>query len=83
MPSGTLRRVAVVTAIACAAALTACGDGGLFRHQYEYEEELYLQLDGSVTAYVNASVPALVALRGAVLNIDPRSRPQRDELRAL
>ena len=82
MPSGTLRRVAMVVAVACAVALTACGGGGLFRQQYEYEEELYLQLDGSAIAYVNASVPALVALRGARLNIDPRSRPPRDEIRA-
>src|SRR4051812_38174406 len=83
MLSGTLRRAALTIAIACAAAVTACGGGGLFRQQYEYEEELYLQLDGSVTAYVNASVPALVALRGADLNIDPHSRPDRERLRAL
>jgi len=83
MPSGTLRRAALVIAIACAAAMTACGSGGLFRSEYEYEEELYLQLDGSATAYVNASVPALVALRGASLNIDPRSRPDREGVRAL
>jgi hypothetical protein len=83
MPSGTLRRVAVVIAIVCAAAVSACGSGGLFRQQYEYEEELYLRLDGAATVYVNASVAALVALRGADLNVDPRSRPPRDEIRAL
>jgi len=83
MPSGTLRRIAVVAAIACAVGVTACGGGGLFRQQYEYEEELYLQLDGSAIAYVNASIPALVALRGADLDVDPRSRPERDKLRAL
>ena len=83
MPSGTLRRIAVVVAIAGAVGVTACGGGGLFRQQYEYEEELYLQLDGSAIAYVNASIPALVALRGADLNIDPRSRPEREKLRAL
>jgi hypothetical protein len=83
MLSGTLRRAALMIAIACAAAVTACGGGGLFRQQYEYEEELYLQIDGSVTAYVNASVPALVALRGADLNVDPRARPEREKLRAL
>ena len=83
MPSGTLRRAALVIALACAAAVTACGGGGLFRQQYEYEEEIYLQLDGSATAYVNASVPALVALHGASLNIDPRSRPDREAVRSL
>jgi len=83
MPSGTLRRIAVVVAIACTVSVTACGGGGLFSQQYEYEEELYLQLDGSAIAYVNASIPALVALRGADLDVDPRSRPERDKLRAL
>ena len=32
---------------------------------------------------MNASIPALVALRGADLNINPRSRPEREKLRAL
>jgi hypothetical protein len=47
--------------------------GGLFR-QYEYEEEMYLSLDGTATVYVNSSVPALDALRGAVVDPDPSSR---------
>jgi hypothetical protein len=82
MPSGTLRRVAIALALACAATATACGGSGVFQQQYEYEEELYLRLDGSATAYVNASIPALVALRGAELNVDPRSRPERERVRA-
>jgi hypothetical protein len=82
MPFGTPRRAAIVLALACAMAAAACG-GGIFKQQYEYEEELYLQLDGSATAYVNASIPALVALRGADLNVDPRSRPERERLRTL
>jgi hypothetical protein len=82
MPSGTLRRIALVIAIACAAAVAGCG-GGFLRQQYEYEEELYLQLDGSATAYLNASIASLVALRGADLNADPRSRPDREKLRTL
>ena len=82
MPFGTPGRVAIVLALACAMTAAACG-GGIFKQQFEYEEELYLQLDGSATAYVNASIPALVALRGADLNVDPRSRPQRERLRTL
>ena len=47
------------------------------------EEDLYLALDGSATLVVNASIPALVALRG--LDLDPaangssrsRSHPRR------
>ena len=50
--------------------------------EYEYDEEVYLELDGSATVYVNASVPALVALRGAPLDVDPRARLDRDEVRA-
>jgi hypothetical protein len=37
--------------------------------QYEYEEQLYLKVDGSATVVVDASLPALVALRGA--SFDP------------
>ena len=48
----------------------ACGSGaGLFR-QYEYEEEMYLSLDGTATVYVNSSVPALNALRGSTLRYE-------------
>ena len=83
MPVWTPRRIAVIIAIACTVTMSACGGSGLFGQQYEYEEELYVQLDGSAIAYVNASVPALVALRGADLNVDPRSRPEREKLRAL
>ena len=36
----------------CAA---ACSGGGLFR-QYQYEEEIYLSLDGTATVYVNSSI---------------------------
>ena len=37
----------------------------------EYDEDIYLSLDGSATVYVNASLPALVALRGVDLDLDP------------
>ena len=33
--------------------------------QYEYEEQLYLSVDGSATVVVDSSLPALVLLRGA------------------
>src|SRR5260221_7537432 len=64
-------------AIVLLAAAVAGGRlGGLFRQaEYEYEEEMYLSLDGSATVYVNSSVPALDALRGATFDPDPASRP--------
>ncbi len=60
----------------------ACGSGGLFR-QYQYEEEMYLTLDGSATVYVNSSVAALNALRGAALNTSPNAPVDRDAVRTL
>ncbi len=60
----------------------ACGGGGLFR-QYEYEEDIYLSLDGSATVYVNSSIPALDALRGVSLNPSPNARIDRADVRAI
>src|ERR1700729_320641 len=69
--------------IALAAALCAAGcRGGVLKTQHEYEEEVYLALDGSATLNVSASVPALVALRGVDLNVSPRARFDRERVRA-
>jgi hypothetical protein len=51
--------------------------------RYEYDEEIYLGLDGTATIYVNASVAALVALRGLDLDVDPRARLDRARIRAM
>jgi len=59
----------------------ACSVNPLSR-KYEYEEEIYVDLDGSATVYVNAAVPALVALRGADLPVDPAARLDRQAVRA-
>jgi hypothetical protein len=53
----------------------------IFR-QYEYEEEIYLKLDGSATVTINSSIAALIALRGLDEDPDPASRPDRDKIRA-
>jgi hypothetical protein len=55
----------------------------VFSVKYEYDEEVYLALDGSAIVYVNASVPALVALRGVDLDVDSRARLDRDKVRTL
>ena len=75
-------RVAVCVVLCCSAIAAACS-GRVLKPQYEYEEELYLDLDGSATLNLNASVPALVALRGVDLPTDPRARLDRDRVRAL
>ena len=74
-----MRRVAAL-ALATAFA-TACGSGGLFR-QYEYEEEIYLSLDGTATVYVNSSVAALDALRGTSFDTNPSALADRAGIRA-
>jgi hypothetical protein len=63
-----------------AALSVSCGGGGLFR-QYEYEEEMYLSLDGSATIYVNSSVAALNALRGTSFDTDPAATIDRGAVR--
>ena len=72
-------RVVLLCAALAALLSTSCGSGGFFR-QYEYEEEMYLSLDGSATMYVNGSLAALNALRGT--NFDTTSsRVDRDVVR--
>ncbi len=78
MPSSVRTRVIVALTMMCVT-VTACG--GVFKKQYEYEEELYLSLDGSATLNVNASVAAMVALRGVEWSVDPLKRLDRDVVR--
>ena len=72
-------------AMALVAALTlaeaACSRSEFFR-QYEYEEDVYLSLDGSAIVYVNSSVAALDALRGASFDPSPNADISRDDVRA-
>jgi hypothetical protein len=63
-------------------AVTTAACGGAFK-KYEYEEELFLAIDGSVTVNVNASMAALVVLRGADVDPGRLARPDRDRVRAL
>ena len=59
----------------------ACGGSSLFR-QYEYEEDVYLALDGTATVYVNSSIAALNALRGTSFDTNPAARVNTDAVRA-
>jgi hypothetical protein len=65
------------------AALVFSSCGSVLSAKYEYDEDIHLALDGSATVYINASVPALIALRGAPLDPDPRSRLDRAKVRDL
>lgn len=71
----------VFAALALAAATTVACGGGLFR-QYEYEEEMYLSLDGTATVYVNSSMAALDALRDAAFDTRPQAQVDQTALRA-
>jgi len=75
------RAVLVAIVFVAAAAGAAC-KGGFLGKQYEYEEDLYLSLDGSATLIVNASIPALVALRGIDLDLNPAIRVDVNRIRA-
>jgi hypothetical protein len=57
---------------------TGCG---LLGREYEYEEQVYLDADGSATVVVDSSVPALVALRGLPIDPSPTARLDREEIR--
>jgi hypothetical protein len=59
-----------------------CQKLGLVK-QYEYDERIELSLDGSAVVDINASIPALVALRGATLDLDPEARFDRRVFRRL
>src|SRR6266511_1413958 len=82
-PPSAVRRASFVIVFLCAVVSGACAGRGVFKPEYEYEEELYLALDGSATLNVNASVASLVALRGFTLDPNPRARLDRAAVRAL
>jgi hypothetical protein len=71
VPPLSVATVLVMLVLAVGAA--ACG-GRMFGKVYEYEEDLYVALDGSAELIVNASIPALVTLRGIDLPLDPGAR---------
>jgi hypothetical protein len=75
-----MRRLALTPLIVVILVSSACR-GGRFIRQYEYEEEIYLDVDGSATVRVNASLLALHVLRGIDVPVDPRARLDRQHLR--
>jgi hypothetical protein len=77
-----MRIRAVLGLLAVLVAAGCSGSGPSLFRSYEYEEEMYLSLDGTATLYVNSSVAALDALRGATFNLDPSVAPDRNALAA-
>ena len=74
-------RQALALAALALIALASCASP--FGRQYEYEEELYLDLDGSATLVVNSSLAALAALHGLDVPLEPTASVDRDAIREL
>jgi hypothetical protein len=75
-----VRAGALLALLLAVLAGSACGTS-LFGRQYEYEEDVYLSTDGSADLILNASIPALVALRGLDLDLDADAPVDRDRIR--
>lgn len=61
----------------------AAGCSSPFGPRYEYAEQLYLRVDGGATVIIDASLPALVALRGLALDPAPNARVDREGIRRM
>jgi hypothetical protein len=77
----SLSRRALALAALALLALASCARP--FGRQYEYEEEVYIDLDGSATVIVNSSMAALAALHGLDVPLDPLAAVDRERIRAL
>lgn len=77
----TQRAIGILVLVLASAAVVAGCRGTVFGREFEYEEEIFLGLDGSATVTVNASITAMVTLRGAQLDTDPEARVDRDAVR--
>ena len=75
-------RAVTLVALTVLLAIAAASCRSVFSRKYEYDEDVFLALDGSATVYINAAVPALVALRGLDLDVDPRARLDLERVRA-
>jgi hypothetical protein len=75
------RVVRLTMLVLAAMAAASCGNP-IFGKVYEYEEDVYVSLDGSADVIVNTSIAALVTLRGITLNTDPSARLDREQVRA-
>lgn len=74
-------RIGAAIALLATLVLPTAGCSREFFRQYEYEEEIYLSLDGSATVYVNSSIPALNALRGSSFDTGAGAQISRQAVR--
>jgi hypothetical protein len=74
------RRSGAVVGLSLLAFVAGCSNP--LGRQYEYEEQIYLSVDGSATLIVDSSIPALVALRGATFDPPMTAGVNREQVRA-
>jgi hypothetical protein len=74
-------RIRALACLVIVLAGMACGRSASLFRQYEYEEDVYLSLDGTATLYVNSSIPALNAVRGTSFDTNPTARVDREAVR--
>lgn len=74
-------RPSFAIAVGLLVSITACSNP--FGPQYEYEEQVYLRVDGAATVVVDASIAALVALRGVPLDPAAPASTDRANLRSM
>ena len=82
MPS-SLRAILSSLAAVCSMIVCGCGGAGFFGKEYEYEEQLRLDVDGSARMDLSSSVAALVALRGFDLDPNPAAEVDRSKVRSM
>jgi hypothetical protein len=73
------RAVRVALAVLAGWVTSACHNP--LGRQYEYEEQLYLNVDGSGTVIVDGSFPAFVALHGLAVDSAPHALTDRNDVR--
>jgi hypothetical protein len=74
-------RLRALAALVIVLASMACGRAASFFRQYEYEEEVYVSLDGTATVYVHSSIAALNALHGSSFDASPTAAIDRAAIR--
>jgi len=76
-------RCARLAACAVFAAVVSAACANPFAPTYEYEEQVYLSVDGSATVVIDSSLAALVALRGLSIDRSASGATDRDTIQRL
>ena len=77
VPTSSLATISVLAAVFLAGCSNPLG------RQYEYEEQIYLGVDGAAELVIDSSIAALVALRNLPLDPDPAVPVDREQVRQL